>query len=129
MKTLFFSIVLVTLFACRPENMINNKLNGDWSLVTVDGQAIDPNTSETLHFSKKGSGGDVIITRINNGQTVTLTGTYDLLKTQFLTIAIPNGSTTGYPYDIYRYDLKKYSKTELTMAFEYDAKTYYYKKK
>ena len=45
----FYALFLILLFAsCTPENMLNRKLDGEWSLISVNGVKIDENYSKKI---------------------------------------------------------------------------------
>ncbi len=127
MKSIILLSLIVVLFSCRPETMLNKKLDGEWTLTTIDGQPILNDYSQSLKFNKKKAGGDATITTIENGNTETLTGTYSLLKSYNITIAIPNNSGS-YPYDVEIYDIVKSTKTDMELKRQSDSKVFSYKK-
>jgi len=109
------------------EKTLNKKLDGEWSLQTIN-NAIDSNFSQTILFSKKDSGGNIHFTTIDASITTNLDGIYELIKSSTLTIAFPNGKDVGYPYDTETYEIVKYTKTELTLKRQKNNFTYFYKK-
>ncbi len=127
MKT-FYSIFLVLIFAsCSPENMLNRKLDGEWTLFSVNGQKIEANFSKKITFSKDGKGGDILYTTISNNVTETKKGIYALIKTNSISIAFPN-SDFGSGYETEVYDFTNTSKTELTLTQERNKNTFVYTK-
>ena len=115
MKSILLISIILIIVSCRTENTLNFKLDGEWTLQTINGQALTDGFSNKMNFDKKGSHGDISITTVNAGQTEVLAGTYSLIKTYTITVAIPNNSSTDYPYDTDVYDVIKFSKTELQL--------------
>ena len=127
MKT-FYALFLILLFAsCSPENMLNRKLDGEWSLVSVNGVKIDANYSKKITFSKDGKGGDVIYTIVNDNTTEIKKGIYALIKTYSISIAFPN-NTFGSGYETEVYDITKTSSTDLILTQQRNNKTFTFKK-
>lgn len=130
MKTLFYLFVtLVVLSSCKPERVLNKQLDGEWTMTVYDGQAVPANYSETVKFSKKGSGGDVITTLTIDGQTSIANGTYSLMKSSTITFAYPTGLSTGYPYNTAVFDINEHSKTTFKITNQEDGKVFVYTKK
>ena len=129
MKILFYLLALtVILGSCKPEWTGNKKLDGEWTLTSSNGQAIPSTYSEIVTFSKKGSGGDVTTTVVENGLSTTATGIYTLLKNSTITFAYPNGNITGYPYDTAVFDINEYTKTTLKLTNQKDGTVIIYSK-
>jgi hypothetical protein len=95
--------------------MLNKKLDGEWILLSIDGENIPSTYSKTMKFSKDGKGGEVVYTIIENGQTITKTGKYALIKTNSMSVAFPN-SNFGSGYETETFDFTKTSKTDLTLT-------------
>ncbi|GEM_PF-3495271 len=128
MKSIFFISIVLFFVSCRPENTLNFKLDGEWTLQTIDDLPLTGGFSKKIVFDKDGSQGDISITTIDAGQTEVLKGTYSLLKTYSITVAVPNNSTTGYMYDTEVYDVRKFSKTELQLFQKSTQKVLYFTK-
>ena len=127
MKT-FYTLFLILLFAsCSPENMLNRKLDGEWSLVSVNGEKIDANYSKKITFSKDGKGGDVIYTTVSDNKTEIKKGIYALIKTNSISIAFPNNAF-GSGYETEVYDFTKTSSTDLILTQQRNNKTFSFKK-
>jgi hypothetical protein len=107
---------------------LNFKLDGEWTLQTIDDLPLPNGFSRKMIFEKDGAHGDISITTIDAGQTEVLTGTYSLIKTYSITVAIPNNSTTDYLYDTDVYDVRKFSKTELQLFQKSTQKVLYFTK-
>lgn len=115
MKFLYFFTLLLFFGACSPENMLNKKLDGEWTLLSIDGQNIPSTYSKTLRFSKDGKGGDIVYTIVDNDQTTTKTGKYALIKTNSMSVAFPN-SNFGSGYETETFEFTKTSETDLTLT-------------
>ena len=117
---LFYSLILLVLFSnCSPENMLNKKLDGKWSLISINGENLKNTYSKEITFSKSGKGGDVVYSTIRDGKTEIKKGIYALIKTNSISIAFPN-SSFGSGYETEVYDFTTYSKTDLTLTQEGD---------
>ena len=124
----FYALFLILLFAsCTPENMLNRKLDGEWSLVSVNGVKIDENYSKKITFSKDGKGGDVIYTTVSDTITEIKKGIYALIKTNSISIAFPNNAF-GSGYETEVYDFTTTSSTDLTLTQERNNKIFAFKK-
>ena len=124
----FYALFLILLFAsCSPENMLNRKLDGEWSLISVNGVKIDENYSKKITFSKDGKGGDVIYTIVNDNTTEIKKGIYALIKTYSISIAFPNNAY-GSGYETEVYDITKTSSTDLILTQQRNNKTFSFKK-
>jgi len=77
---LLSSLLTFLIVACRPEIVANDKLNGDWSLQSINNKPIAKGDYETLHFEKNASGGDIILTMHLEGKDTICAGKYDVLK-------------------------------------------------
>jgi hypothetical protein len=127
MKTFYFIFLILIFASCSPENMLNRKLDGEWTLVSVNGQKTDANSTKKITFSKDGKGGDVLYTTINNNVTETKKGIYALIKTNSISIAFPNDAFgSGYETEVYNFTNN--SKTELTLTQERNKNTFVYTK-
>ena len=127
MKTLY-ALFLILLFAsCSPENMLNRKLDGEWSLVSVNGVKIDANYSKKITFSKDGKGGDVIYTTVSDNITEIKKGIYALIKTHSISIAFPNNAY-GSGYETEVYDFTNTSSNDLTLTQDRNNNTFAFKK-
>ena len=127
MKT-FYALFLILLFAsCSPENMLNRKLDGEWSLISVNGVKIDENYSKKITFSKDGKGGDVIYTTVSDNITEVKKGIYALIKTNSISIAFPNNAY-GSGYETEVYDFTNTSSTDLILTQQRNNKTFTFKK-
>lgn len=127
MKLFVFVGLLVVLISCRPEKTLNKKLDGEWTLVTIDEQALPTNYSQKMLFSKDGVDGNITITTTENDLTQVLTGTYSLLKSSTMTVAFPNNSPQ-YPYDTDVFEINSSTKTELKLTKRSDPKVFVFKK-
>jgi len=124
----FYALFLILLFAsCTPENMLNRKLDGEWSLVSVNRVKIDENYSKKITFSKDGKGGDVIYTTVSDTITEIKKGIYALIKTNSISIAFPNNAF-GSGYETEVYDFTTTSSTDLTLTQERNNKIFAFKK-
>ena len=124
----FYALFLILLFAsCTPENMLNRKLDGEWSLISVNGVKIEANYSKKITFSKDGKGGDVIYTTVNDTITEIKKGIYALIKTHSISIAFPNNAY-GSGYETEVYDITKTSSTDLILTQQRNNKTFTFKK-
>ena len=127
MKLFVFIALLLTLVACRPEKTLNRKLDGEWKLSTINGEALPANYSEKLLFVKDGVEGAMTITKVENGQTTVKTGIYSLLKSSTMTLAFPNNSSE-YPYDTDVFEINSSTKSELKLTKRSDPKVFLYLK-
>ena len=127
MKSIILVSILLGISSCRPESVLNKKLDGEWTLNTINGIELSSGFSQKLNFNKKKAGGDATFTSVTNGITESKSGTYSLLKSYTITVAIPN-STGGYPYDVEIYDVTESTKSKLELKRESDSKTFIYSK-
>ncbi len=95
---LFSSLFAFFFGACRPEIVANDKLNGDWSLQSINNKPIAKGDYETLHFEKNASGGDII-----------------LLKNSTLTFAFPTHKSTGYMYQTEVFEIVELSENNMSL--------------
>ncbi|NDF61175.1 MAG: hypothetical protein EB100_08845 [Crocinitomicaceae bacterium] len=118
-RTLFFLLLINLLaflfFACRPEIVTNDKLNGDWSLQSINNKPIAKGDYETLHFEKNASGGDIVLTMHLEGKDTTCSGKYDVLKNSTLTFAFPTHKSTGYMYQTEVFEIVELSGTNMSL--------------
>lgn len=129
MKFLKVIFLLVLVASCSPEKILNKKLDGEWSLISIDSKLVDSTFSKTIQFSRHKKGGDVIYTIVDNGQTTTRTGTYALIKTNSISVAFPNNAI-GSGYETEVYDFTNSSKTDLTLTQQgYGNHVFTFKKK
>lgn len=127
MKTFYALFLILLLASCSPENMLNRKLDGDWSLVSINNVKIDADYSKKITFSKDGKGGDVIYTNINDNITEIKKGIYALIKTNSISIAFPNNAY-GSGYETEVYDITKTSSTDLILTQQRNNNTFTFKK-
>ena len=127
MKPFYILFLILLLASCSPENMLNRKLDGDWSLVSINNVKIDADYSKKITFSKDGKGGDVIYTNINDNITEIKKGIYALIKTNSISIAFPNNAY-GSGYETEVYDITKTSSTDLILTQQRNNKTLLFKK-
>lgn len=115
MKSIIITFLfLVFLFSCSPEKMLTKKIEGEWELLTIDGQPISPLTS-TLQFSKDNNrSGNVFLTTFDNSSKIAKGGLYSLFKSQTITIAYSTDSTV----DTHVYSVTKFTKNELILTEE-----------
>ena len=124
----FYALFLIILFAsCSPENMLNRKLDGEWSLVSINGTKIEANYSKKIAFSKDGKGGNVIYTTVSDNITEVKKGIYALIKTNSISIAFPNNAY-GSGYETEVYDFTNSSNTDLTLTQDRNNNTLIFKK-
>lgn len=129
MKTLFFLIFIISILgACKPERVINHKLDGEWVLTLSNNQAVPSNYSEIVKFSKKKCGGEVTTTVVLDGQTSSSTGTYSIMKKETITFAFPSGISNGYPYNTVIFDINESTKTTLKLTNKSDGQVFVYTK-
>jgi hypothetical protein len=118
-RTLFFLLLINLLafffFACRPEIVTNDKLNGDWSLQSINNKPIAKGDYETLHFEKNASGGDIVLTMHLEGKDTICSGKYDVLKNSTLTFAFPTHKSTGYMYQTEVFEIVELSSTTMNL--------------
>jgi len=114
MKFSILIFIVVILTSCRPEVVLNKKLNGEWALRSINGNALAEGYSEVIRFEGDKAEGDITITEITNGLAAVKKGTYALVKSSNITVAIPNNSSE-YPYDITVYDVVKSTKNDLEL--------------
>jgi len=114
MKFSILIFIVVILTSCRPEVVLNKKLNGEWALRSINGNTLADGYSEVFRFEEDKAEGDIMITEITNGLVAVKKGTYSLVKSSNITVAIPNNSSE-YPYDITVYDVVKSTKGELEL--------------
>jgi hypothetical protein len=129
MKTLFFLMPIALIIgACKPERVINHKLDGEWTLTLSNNQAVPSNYSEIVKFSKKKCGGEVTTTVVLNGQVSTSTGTYSIMKRETITFAFPTGISTGYPFNTSIFNINESTKTTLKLTNKSDGQVFIYTK-
>jgi hypothetical protein len=114
MKVSILIFIAVILTSCKPEVVLNKKLNGEWALRSINGNALGDGYSEVMRFEEDKTEGDITITEITNGLAAVKKGTYSLVKSSNITVAIPNNSSE-YPYDITVYDVVKSTKNDLEL--------------
>jgi hypothetical protein len=112
---LLSSLLAFLVVACRPEIVANDKLNGDWSLQSINNKPIAKGDYETLHFEKNASGGDIVLTMHLEGKDTICTGKYDVLKNSTLTFAFPTHKSTGYLYETEVFEIVELSGTNMTL--------------
>lgn len=120
-KTRVFSITFTILigtilFACRPEEIANNKLNGDWSLQSINNKPLKQGEYEILHFEKNNTGGDIVLTMHLDGKDTTFRGKYDLLKSSTLTFAFPTNKPYGYIYQTEVFGIVELTEKSMTLS-------------
>ena len=115
MKYFYLVILVIALGSCSPENMLNKKLNGEWTLISINDKNLDSNYSKTARFSKDGVGGDVLYTINDNGNIITQTGKYALIKSQSISTAFKNDQF-GSGYETEVFDFTKSTDTDLTLT-------------
>ena len=112
---LLSSLFAFLFVACRPEIVTNDKLNGDWSLQTINNKPIAKDDYETLHFEKNASGGNIVLSMHLEGKDTICTGKYDVLKNSTLTFAFPTHKSTGYLYETEVFEIIVLSETNMTL--------------
>ena len=127
MKFSILIFIVVILTSCRPEVVLNKKLNGEWALRSINGNALADGYSEVFRFEEDKAEGDITITEITNGLAAVKKGTYALVKSSNITVAIPNNSSE-YPYDITVYDVVKSTKNDLELLRFSDSFVFVYGK-
>ena len=129
MKKVLSIIAIAILFiatSCSKEAKLNKDLNGEWNLISVNSQVINPLFSGIiLKFEKthKGTGKFTqIYTETKSGisNIKTTNGTYSLSKDNIITLI----DDTGY---VEKYNVTSYDKTNLT--YTQDGLIACYKKK
>lgn len=101
--------------ACRPEIITNDKLNGDWSLQSINNKPIAKDDYETLHFEKNASGGAIVLTMHLEGKDTICSGKYDVLKNSALTFAFPTHKSTGYLYETEVFEIIELTNNNMTL--------------
>lgn len=112
---LLSSLFAFLFVACRPEIVTNDKLNGDWSLQTINNKPIAKDDYETLHFEKNASGGNIVLSMHLEGKDTICTGKYDVLKNSTLTFAFPTHKSTGYLYETEVFEIVELSETNMSL--------------
>jgi hypothetical protein len=112
---LFTNLIAFLFYSCRPEIITNDKLNGDWSLQSINNKPIAKGDYETLHFEKNASGGDIVLTMHLEGKDTICAGKYDVLKNSTLTFAFPTHKSTGYLYETEVFEIVELSGTNMTL--------------
>jgi hypothetical protein len=127
MKVSILIFIAVILTSCKPEVVLNKKLNGEWALRSINGNALADGYSEVMRFEEDKTEGDITITEITNGLAAVKKGTYSLVKSSNITVAIPNNSSE-YPYDITVYEVVKSTKNDLELLRVSDSFVFVYSK-
>jgi len=112
---LLSSLFAFLFVACRPEIVTNDKLNGDWSLQSINNKTIAKYDYETLHFEKNDSGGNIVLSMHLEGKDTICAGKYDVLKNSTLTFAFPTHKPTGYLYETEVFEIVELSGTNMTL--------------
>ena len=112
---LFTNLIAFLFYSCRPEIITNDKLNGDWSLQSINNKPIAKGDYETLHFEKNASGGDIVLTMHLEGKDTICAGKYDVLKNSTLTFAFPTHKSTGYLYETEVFEIVELSGTNMNL--------------
>jgi hypothetical protein len=124
----FYALFIILLFiSCTPENMLNRKLDGEWSLVSVNNVKIEANYSKKITFSKDGKGGDIVYTTVSDNITEIKKGIYALIKIYSISIAFPNNAF-GSGFETEVYDITNTSSTDLVLTQQRNNKTFTFKK-
>ncbi len=105
----------VLLTACAPEKIMNNKIDGTWNLVSINGKSLGTDTTQQLTFIPSGRGGEVNQLITESGKTTTRVGTYTVMKFESITTSFKNTSTKlGYDETVYNFT--NTSKTALILT-------------
>lgn len=128
MKKLLFALAAVALMAssCSKESKLNKKLDGTWTVETVNGAALTGGASMEITFTKdkKGKGDYSLIFNMPPLPASTETGTYDLEKDEIIYML---ASTAGSTQDTM--NVVEYSKTAMTLKNPDGTETIVLKKK
>ena len=115
MKNLIIALITLLCLGCSPEKMVNKKLQGDWSLVTINNEKLPEGYSKSIHFTPKGKGGDLQTVETSNNVTITKSGIYSIIKYDPITFAFPNDSL-GSGYETEVYNITKSTTSELILT-------------
>ena len=115
MKYIYIFLVFFLFGACSPESMINRKLDGEWSLISINSENLPPNYSKSIQFSKDRKGGTLVYTIVINDTTVVKNGIYAIIKSGSMSFAFPN-SAFGSGYETQSFELTKSTKSDLILT-------------
>jgi len=108
-------IMSLLLTACAPEKIMNNKIDGTWNLVSINGKRLGTDTTQQLSFIPSARGGEVSKVITESGKATTRVGTYAVIKFESITTSFKNTSTKlGYDETIYHFTNS--SKSVLTLT-------------
>ena len=126
-KLILLFPLMAMLFSCAPEITINRKIDGTWNLVSINGQTLPNNQSQKVTFKPDRRNGQVTYTYTNNGVSIDSTGTYSLMKYEYITTSFVDNSKLGYKETVYTFT--KCTETELLLTEKKSpSNVYYYKK-
>lgn len=127
MKKIMALMLAVTLVfaSCSKERKLNRKLDGEWTLSTIDG--VPPsNPTATISFNKdKKEGTYNFILSYKSGISVIISGNYSLTKDETITLT-PTDLTN---FDVAVFTVTAYDKTDLTLTEKKDGEVWKLKKK
>ncbi len=117
MKVIVFMTLIVSVLftACAPEKIMNNKIDGTWNLISINGKNLGADTVQQLTFIPSGRGGEVNYLTTESGKTTIRIGTYAIMKYESITTSFKNTSTKlGYDETVYNFT--NTSKTAMTLT-------------
>ena len=132
MKKVLSIVAIAMLFiatSCSKEAKLNRKLDGEWNVTSISGEAlITSEGSLVFKFEKdKNGNGKVTMTQAEIYQGATMSysysGTYILTKDDVITMTLVDGTTS----DVYPVIVSSYDKTNMT--FTLDSEVFVLKKK
>lgn len=126
MKNFFFFLSsLSLLFSCAPEKTMNRKIDGTWTLISVNN--LSPIEAEKVTFEPEGRNGTITYQKEKNGQVTDSIGTYSIMKYEFITTSFKDNSKLGFNETVFSFT--KCTENELTLTQQNGVKNVYIFKK
>ncbi|MBI1836800.1 MAG: lipocalin family protein [Flavobacteriia bacterium] len=120
-------ISFLILTSCRPEVVINHKLEGEWNLTSLNDLPLPLNNSQSIIFDDcKGASGKLTYSTTENSISTVVSGIYSVYKSATITMAFSDDPNV----DTRIFDIISSSKTELKIKQQAGTKdVYVFKKK
>jgi hypothetical protein len=128
MKNLILLLsILLTIISCAPEKTMNRKIDGTWNLISINGNALKTNFTETVTFTPEGRNGKIVFHLDNNGSKKDSSGTYSIMKYEYITTSFQDTSKLGYSETVFTFT--KCTSDELILTQQKSPSNVYYFKK
>jgi hypothetical protein len=114
--------MLLIATSCSKEAKLNRKLDGEWNVVSLDGESMVASEGTlTFKFEKDKKGNGIVTlteSDIYQGTTTsdTYSGTYTLTKDDIITMTLVEGTTS----DVYSVIVSSYDKSNMTFILDGD---------